>query len=36
MIGYTPLSRADGKYHSVRVRVTNDTYKVRARRGVVR
>src|SRR6185295_14839073 len=36
MIGYTPVKRADGKYHSVRVRVTNDTYKVRARRGVVR
>ena len=36
MIGYTPLTRADGKYHSVRVRVTNDTYRVRARRGVVR
>ena len=36
MIGYTPLSRADGKYHSVRVRVTNDAYRVRARRGVVR
>lgn len=36
MIGYTPLTRADGKYHTVRVRVTNDTYKVRARRGVVR
>lgn len=36
MIGYTPTTRADGKYHTVRVRVTNDTYKVRARRGVVR
>jgi Ca-activated chloride channel homolog len=36
MIGYTPTTRSDGKYHSVRVRVTNDTYKVRARRGVVR
>jgi Ca-activated chloride channel family protein len=36
MIGYTPTTRADGKYHSVRVRVTNDTYRVRARRGVVR
>jgi VWFA-related protein len=36
MIGYTPKTRADGKYHTVRVRVTNDTYKVRARRGVVR
>jgi VWFA-related protein len=36
MIGYTPLTRSDGKYHTVRVRVTNETYKVRARRGVVR
>jgi Ca-activated chloride channel family protein len=36
VIGYTPLTRSDGKYHSVRVRVTNDSYRVRARRGVVR
>ncbi len=36
LLGYTPASRADGKYHSVRVRVTNDAYRVRARRGVVR
>ena len=36
MIGYTPTTRADGKYHTVRVRVTNETYRVRARRGVVR
>jgi VWFA-related protein len=36
MLGYTPLTRADGKYHTVRVRVTNDSYRVRARRGVVR
>jgi Ca-activated chloride channel homolog len=36
MIGYTPTKRADGKYHSIRVRVTNDSYRVRARRGVVR
>jgi Ca-activated chloride channel homolog len=36
MIGYTPTTRADGTYHSVRVKVSNDTYKVRARRGVVR
>ena len=36
MIGYTPAARGDGKYHIVRVKVTNDTYKVRARRGVVR
>ena len=36
MIGYTPTTRADGKYHSVRVRVANKNYTVRARRGVVR
>jgi VWFA-related protein len=36
LLGYTPASRADGKYHSIRVRVTNDAYRVRARRGVVR
>lgn len=36
MLGYSPLTRADGTYHTVRVRVTNDAYRVRARRGVVR
>lgn len=36
LIGYTPSTRADGKYHTIRVRVTNDTYRVRARRGVIR
>jgi Ca-activated chloride channel family protein len=36
MIGYTPTTRGDGKLHTVRVKVTNATYKVRARRGVVR
>jgi Ca-activated chloride channel family protein len=36
MIGYTPTRRADGGYHTVRVKVTNDAYRVRARRGVVR
>jgi len=36
MIGYTPTTRADGKYHSVRVRVANKAYTVRSRRGVVR
>ena len=36
MIGYTPAKRGDGKYHTVRVKVSNDSYKVRARRGVVR
>lgn len=36
MIGYTPLKRGDGRYHTVRVRVVNESYRVRARRGVVR
>jgi VWFA-related protein len=36
VIGYTPTKRADGKYHIVRVKVANETYRVRARRGVVR
>lgn len=36
MIGYTPAKRGDGQYHSIRVRVANDAYRVRARRGVVR
>ena len=36
MIGYTPAKRGDGKLHTVRVKVANSTYRVRARRGVVR
>ena len=36
MVGYTPIKRADGRYHIVRVKTTNDTHRVRARRGVVR
>ncbi len=36
MIGYTPTKSGDGKYHSVRVRVKDETLRVRARRGVVR
>lgn len=36
MLGYTPTKRADGRYHTVRVKVANDTYRVRARRGVIR
>jgi len=36
MIGYTPINSADGKYHSIRVRTTNEALRVRARRGVVR
>lgn len=36
LIGYTPVARGDGKYHTIRVKVTNDSYRVRSRRGVVR
>lgn len=36
MIGYTPKTPGNGAYHSIRVKVTNDAYRVRARRGVVR
>ena len=36
VIGYTPKTPGNGTYHTVRVRVTNDAYRVRARRGVVR
>ena len=36
MIGYTPIKRADGQYHTVRVKTSNDSYRVRARRGVER
>jgi Ca-activated chloride channel family protein len=36
MIGYTPASRGDGKLHTVRVKVSNPSYRVRSRRGVVR
>jgi Ca-activated chloride channel family protein len=36
LIGYSPTRSGDGKYHSIRVRVKNDAYRVRARRGVVR
>ena len=36
VIGYTPTTGSDGKYHSIRVRTKNDSFRVRARRGVVR
>jgi Ca-activated chloride channel homolog len=36
VIGYTPVKRGDGKYHTIRVKTTNDSHRVRARRGVVR
>jgi Ca-activated chloride channel family protein len=35
VLGYSPPHQADGKYHSIRVRVTREGYKVRARRGYV-
>jgi Ca-activated chloride channel family protein len=35
MLGYSPPHQADGKYHSIRVRVKREGYKVRARRGYV-
>jgi Ca-activated chloride channel family protein len=36
MLGYSPSHEADGKYHSIRVRVTGTDYKVRTRNGYVR
>ena len=36
MLGYTPATAGDGQYHTVRVKVSNPDYAVRARRGVVR
>ncbi len=36
MIGYTPATKGDGNLHTVRVKVSNPSYQVRARRGVVR
>lgn len=36
MIGYTPAIKGDGNLYTVRVKVSNPSYKVRARRGVVR
>jgi len=35
VMGFTPAHGADGKYHSLRVRTHNATYKVRARSGYV-
>ena len=35
VIGYTPTHGADGKFHSIRVRVHGASYKVRARSGYV-
>ena len=36
VIGYSPAKKGDGRLHTVRVKTTNDAYRVRARRGVVR
>jgi Ca-activated chloride channel family protein len=35
VMGFTPMHGADGKYHSLRVRTHNPSYKVRARSGYV-
>jgi len=35
VMGFTPAHSADGKYHTLRVRTHNTTYKVRARSGYV-
>ncbi len=35
VLGYTPPHAADGQFHSLRVRVNNPDYKVRARAGYV-
>jgi Ca-activated chloride channel family protein len=35
LIGYVPPRKADGTFHSIRVRVTDTTYKLRSRRGYV-
>jgi VWFA-related protein len=35
MLGYMPVHAPDGKYHSIRVRVRDGSYMVRARRGYV-
>ncbi len=36
MIGYTPMTPANGKYRAIRVKVTSADYRVRSRRGVIR
>jgi Ca-activated chloride channel homolog len=35
MLGFTPTRRPDGKYHTIRVRVKGDGYRVRSRRGYI-
>ena len=35
VMGFTPAHRADGKFHTLRVRTHNPAYKVRARSGYV-
>lgn len=35
MLGFSPTRRPDGKYHTIRVRVKGDGYRVRSRRGYI-
>lgn len=35
MLGFHPTRRPDGKYHTIRVRVKSDGYRVRSRRGYI-
>lgn len=35
MLGFSPTKRPDGKYHTIRVRVKGDGYRVRSRRGYI-
>ncbi len=35
MLGFSPARRPDGKYHTLRVRVKGDGYRVRSRRGYI-
>jgi VWFA-related protein len=35
LLGYSSSHRADGKYHSIRVRVRGEGYRVRARNGYI-
>ena len=35
VMGFTPAHASDGKFHTLRVRTHNTTYKVRARSGYV-
>jgi hypothetical protein len=35
LLGYVPPRPADGEYHSIRVRVSDPSYRIRSRRGYV-